>query len=40
MTTDAKEIIMLFNYYKKAIVEAEDAKLYDQTTVKDWMGNF
>jgi phosphoenolpyruvate carboxylase len=31
---------MLFNYYKKAIVEAEDAKLYDQTTVKDWMGNF
>lgn len=40
MTTDAKEIIMLFNYYKRAIVEAEDAKLYDQTTVKDWMGNF
>jgi phosphoenolpyruvate carboxylase len=40
MTTNAQEIIMLFNYYKKAIVEAEDAKLYDQTTVKDWMGNF
>ncbi|HSV50070.1 MAG TPA: phosphoenolpyruvate carboxylase, partial [Candidatus Acidoferrales bacterium] len=40
MTTDAKEIIMLFNYYKKAIVEAEDAKLYEQTTVKDWMGTF
>jgi phosphoenolpyruvate carboxylase len=40
MTTDAKEIVMLFNYYKKAIVEAEDAKLYDQITVKDWMGSF
>jgi phosphoenolpyruvate carboxylase len=40
MTTDAKEIIMLYNYYKKAIVEAEDAKLYEQTTVKDWMGHF
>jgi phosphoenolpyruvate carboxylase len=40
MTTDSKEIIMLYNYYKKAIVETEDAKLYEQTTVKDWMGNF
>jgi len=40
MTTEAKEIIMLFNYYKKAIVEAENAKLYEETTVKDWMGVF
>jgi phosphoenolpyruvate carboxylase len=40
MTTDGKETIMLFNYYKKAIVEAEDSKLYEQTTVKDWMGDF
>ena len=39
-TTDAKEIIMLFNYYKKTIVQAEDAPLHDTTTVKDWMGSF
>jgi phosphoenolpyruvate carboxylase len=39
-TTDAKEIIMLFNYYKKTIVQAEDAQLYDTTTVGDWMGSF
>ncbi len=39
-TTEAKEIIMLFNYYKKAIVSTEDAPLYDATTVKDWLGNF
>jgi phosphoenolpyruvate carboxylase len=39
-TTDAKEIIMLFNYYKKTIVAAEDAALYDSTTVKDWVGSF
>jgi phosphoenolpyruvate carboxylase len=38
-TTEAKEIIMLFNYYKKAIVAAEDATLYESTTVKDWIGN-
>jgi len=39
-TTEAKELIMLFNYYKKAIVSAEDAQLYDSTTAKDWMGSF
>ncbi len=39
-TTEAKEIIMLFNYYKKTIVAAEDETLYDTTTVKDWMGSF
>jgi phosphoenolpyruvate carboxylase len=39
-TTEAKEIIMLYNYYKKAIVEAQDATLYEGTTVKDWIGNF
>ncbi|MDR0371981.1 MAG: phosphoenolpyruvate carboxylase [Nitrososphaerota archaeon] len=38
-TTEAKEVIMLFNYYKKAIVAAEDASLYESTTVKDWIGN-
>ncbi len=39
-TTEAKEIIMLYNYYKKAIVAAEDAAVYETTTVKDWMGGF
>ncbi len=39
-TTDGKEIIMLFNYYKKAIVGAEDAAIYESTTVKDWIGTF
>jgi phosphoenolpyruvate carboxylase len=39
-TTEAKEIIMLFNYYKKSIVSTEDAAIYDSTTVKDWIGNF
>ncbi len=39
-TTEAKEIIMLFNYYKKTIASTEDAPLYDSTTVKDWMGGF
>jgi phosphoenolpyruvate carboxylase len=39
-TTEAKEIIMLFNYYKKTIVQAEDETLYDTTTVKDWLGSF
>jgi phosphoenolpyruvate carboxylase len=39
-TVNAKEIIMLFNYYKKAIVSAEDALLYENTTAKDWIGGF
>jgi len=39
-TTEAKELIMLFNYYKKSIVADEDVTLYDSTTTKDWIGNF
>src|SRR5665647_1827115 len=39
-TTEAKELIMLFNYYKKAIVSAEDSVLFESTTVGDWIGNF
>jgi phosphoenolpyruvate carboxylase len=39
-STEAKELIMLFNYYKKAIVSSEDVTLYDSTTAKDWIGNF
>jgi len=39
-TTEAKELITLFNYYRKTIVSAEDITLYDSTTVKDWIGSF
>lgn len=39
-TTQAKELIVLFNYYKKSIVADEDVPLYDSTTTKDWIGNF
>jgi phosphoenolpyruvate carboxylase len=39
-TTEAKELIILFNYYRKAIVADEDEKLYKSITTKDWIGNF
>jgi phosphoenolpyruvate carboxylase len=39
-TTDAQELMMLFNYYKKAIIGAEDVTLYESTTTKDWIGTF
>ncbi|MCW4000156.1 MAG: phosphoenolpyruvate carboxylase [Candidatus Bathyarchaeota archaeon] len=39
-TTGAEELIMLFNYYRKAIVSAEDSVLYESTTAKDWIGTF
>jgi phosphoenolpyruvate carboxylase len=39
-TTEAKELIILFNYYKKSIVADEDVTLYGSTTTKDWIGNF
>jgi phosphoenolpyruvate carboxylase len=39
-TTDAKELIILFNYYKKSIVADEDVPLYGSTTTKDWIGSF
>lgn len=39
-TTEAKEPIMLFNYYKKAIVADEDETLYESTKTKDWIGDF
>ena len=39
-TTESKELIMLFNYYKKAVVSAEDTVLFESTTAKDWLGNF
>lgn len=39
-TTEAKELIILFNYYRKSIVAEEDVTLYGSTTTKDWIGNF
>ncbi|MCW3996471.1 MAG: phosphoenolpyruvate carboxylase [Candidatus Bathyarchaeota archaeon] len=39
-STEAKELIMLLNYYKKAIVEDENELLYESTKTKDWIGDF
>jgi phosphoenolpyruvate carboxylase len=39
-TTDAQELIMLLNYYKKAIIGHEDVTLYESITTKDWIGSF
>lgn len=39
-TTDAQELIMLLNYYKKAIIGHEDVPLYESITTKDWIGSF
>ncbi len=39
-TTEAKELMVLFNYYKKSIVADEDVTLYGSTTTKDWIGSF
>ena len=39
-TTDSQELIMLLNYYKKAIIADEDLTLYESTKTKDWIGTF
>ena len=39
-TTNAQELILLLNYYKKAIIGHEDATLYESMTTKDWIGSF
>ncbi len=39
-TTEAKELIMLLNYYKKAIIDDEDLTLYESVTTRDWIGSF
>jgi phosphoenolpyruvate carboxylase len=39
-TTNGKELIWLFNYYKKAIVADEDVMLDESAKVKDWVGPF
>jgi phosphoenolpyruvate carboxylase len=39
-TTDGKELTLLFNYYKKAIIGDEEVRLDEFTLVKDWVGSF
>jgi len=39
-TTDAKEPIWLYNYYRKAIAAVEEAYLDDSLKAKDWIGCF
>jgi phosphoenolpyruvate carboxylase len=38
-TTNGKELLCLYNYYKKAIVGIEDVELADSIKVKDWVGS-
>lgn len=38
-TTDAKEAIWLFNYYKQVIAAAENVVLHESVRVKDWIGS-
>ena len=37
-TTDGKEPVWLYNYYKNAIVSVEDSLLDESTKAKDWVG--
>jgi phosphoenolpyruvate carboxylase len=39
-TTNGSELMMLFNYYKKAVVGNEEVTLHGSTKVKDWIGTF
>lgn len=39
-TTEAKELILLSNYYEKSIAADEDIILCNSTTTKDWIGSF
>ncbi|MBC7112767.1 MAG: phosphoenolpyruvate carboxylase [Candidatus Methanomethyliales bacterium] len=39
-TTDAKDLLWLHNYYKKAIAEAEEIRLDEEITVREWIGCF
>lgn len=39
-TTGAQELIMLLNYYKKAIIADEELTLFESTKTKDWIGSF
>jgi len=39
-TTNSKELIWLFNYYRKAVVGVEDIDLGGSVKVRDWIGSF
>src|SRR4030066_1937303 len=39
-TTDSRELIWLFNYYKKTIAADEEVMLDESTTAEDWVGAF
>lgn len=39
-TTDSKELVWLFNYYRKAVAGVEDIDLDGTVKVKDWLGSF
>lgn len=39
-TTDAKDLLWLHNYYKKAIAGAEEIRLDDEISVREWIGCF
>ncbi|MGW8289059.1 MAG: phosphoenolpyruvate carboxylase, partial [Candidatus Bathyarchaeia archaeon] len=39
-TTNSKELTLLFNYYKKAIIGDSEVLLDESTKVKDWVGAF
>lgn len=39
-TTGAQELIMLVNYYKRAIIADEELTLIESTKTKDWIGSF
>lgn len=39
-TTESRELIWLFNYYKKAIASDEEVNLDESTTIEDWVGTF
>lgn len=39
-TTDARELIWLHNYYRKAVVEVQEAELDHSVKAKDWVGCF
>ena len=39
-TTDSRELIWLFNYYRKTIAADEEVMLDESTTAEDWVGAF
>jgi len=39
-TTDSKDLVWLFNYYRKAVVGVQDIALDESVKVKDWIGSF